>query len=73
MPSQAWNLSMEIIFQISGHPKVGEKAITGPVALRFSQKTGFSGKAFKQALHERGGIIEPLPCMDLLNFFITLI
>jgi hypothetical protein len=38
---------MEYIFQISGHPKVGEKIMPGLLALRYGQKASFSGKAVK--------------------------
>jgi hypothetical protein len=45
---------MEFIFQISGHPKVGQKVMSGFAALSCTQKTGFSGKAVTQALHAFG-------------------
>jgi hypothetical protein len=38
---------MEFIFQISGHPKVGEKIMPGLLTFRCSQKAGISGKAIK--------------------------
>ena len=46
MPKQAWNLMMEFIVQISGHPKVGKKQC--PVSWRYrqNQKAGISGRAF---------------------------